>query len=408
VNSHDLFIYTEDDMAVTEEHIRNFLRITPQLRSDEIIGYLRYEVDAAGSWSLPDFHGPFHWKPDSVRQRGKAMFAEFTNEHAGFYLLTQGQLKKIIASGGFLRAPYQGRYGLPETAATDPYTQCGFHKVICISSPKDFLIHHLPNRYVGKMGIPFAVFEEQIEILKYIHRREHPALTLCPVESQSIDRRWNKCYDERPHPAVLSRIPEQVATVLSFGSGSGAVEKMLQQRGVKVTVVPLDSVVGGQTERCGIETIYGKADTYFAMLSGRIFDCIILTNLLHLLPHPYTIIHQLAQLLSSRGTLIIVGYNFNTIPIWTKRLLRIKDYHKLSSYGKSGIHAIGPNTLRRNLRKHGLNFSELQYISSGEQASHSSTRLDRIRAPFWIIKAARSKPTDSMLDHRAEPNRRTI
>ena len=55
-----LFIYSEDDMAVTEKNIRAFLRVTPELKPEEIAGFLRYEVNGIGrlvpsgsAWPVP-------------------------------------------------------------------------------------------------------------------------------------------------------------------------------------------------------------------------------------------------------------------------------------------------------------------------------------------------------------------
>ena len=100
------------------------------LGQDEIAGYLRYELCQDGTVSLPDVHGTFYWKPQSVRRRGSYTVAEFTNEHAAFYVLTQAQLKRAIDSGGYLQGPYEGRYDMLCTAATDPYTSCGLRKVV--------------------------------------------------------------------------------------------------------------------------------------------------------------------------------------------------------------------------------------------------------------------------------------
>ena len=63
---------------------------------------------------------------------------------------TQRQLRKAIRSGGFLVEPHEWKYDLLCTAATDPYTQCGFTKLIPISHLDDFTVHHLTNKYVGK------------------------------------------------------------------------------------------------------------------------------------------------------------------------------------------------------------------------------------------------------------------
>ena len=196
-----------------------------------------------GSWTNPG--DTFHWKPESVARRGAHTFAEFTNEHAGFYMLTQSQLKRAIASGGFLRGPHRGRYDWPETAATDPYTSCGFKKVICVSELERFLVHHMPNPYVHQLDVSLDSFKEQIRTLMSIGEGLHPASTLCDVESAQMPRRWQKSYYERPSDELLNTVPSDANRILSIGSGWGATEARLLRGGVEVTAIPLDSVNWG-------------------------------------------------------------------------------------------------------------------------------------------------------------------
>src|SRR6185437_15847590 len=133
-------------------NIQAFLRISAVLSDDELGGFLRFENAKNGRISYPDMHWNYHWEAQSVKSSGGYTFARFTNEHAACYLLTRKQLQRALASGGFLVAPHRGAYDLLETAATDIYTQCGFRKLLCISHIKDFLVHHLPNKYAGRLG----------------------------------------------------------------------------------------------------------------------------------------------------------------------------------------------------------------------------------------------------------------
>ena len=119
INAYDLFLYNEDDIRITEAHINAFLEATRVLHDDEIAGFMRYEVDSAGTRYFCDVHGRYRWDPRFTGQRGTQVFGYFTNEHAGCFLLTQDQLRRSIASGGFRVPPHKGRYGLPESAATD-------------------------------------------------------------------------------------------------------------------------------------------------------------------------------------------------------------------------------------------------------------------------------------------------
>src|SRR5437870_6734150 len=142
----DLFIYTEDDNPVTRRNIDAFLRVTDVLPKNELAGFLRTETDSEGKIYFPEVRNQYHWDTASVCRKGEYTFAFFTDEHAGCYALTKEQLRQAIASGGFLVPFHERKYPPLETAATDPYTQCGFRKMMCISHFDDFLVPHLSNK----------------------------------------------------------------------------------------------------------------------------------------------------------------------------------------------------------------------------------------------------------------------
>lgn len=391
VDTYDLFIYSEDDMAVTEENIRAFVRLTPNLKPDEIAGFVRYEINQDRGRTLPDAHGVHHWKPDSVSRRGDDIIAEFTNEHAGFYILTQEQLRRAIDSSGFLRAPYEGRYGLPETAATGAYVTCGFRKVVCISCFDNFLIHHLPNRYVGHLGLPLSAFRQQIEILHAIDRGQHPASTLCRVESKLRHGAWSKCYDESLTEEILDSVPGGAKTVLSVGVGSGALESSLTQRGKQVTALPLDSVVGVAASRLGMEVVYGAMEECFAQLKTRRFDCVLVANLLHLQVQVGEVVHRCCELVGGKGTLVLSGPHFQNIRIWLKRALNRDDHRKLRSFQESGIDVKARSKALRQIRQLGLGIVSTRWF--GEATPRRFAGLRSMAGPLtaknWVIQARR-------------------
>jgi 2-polyprenyl-3-methyl-5-hydroxy-6-metoxy-1,4-benzoquinol methylase len=391
VDQYDLFIYSEDDVEVSESNILAFLRATPVLESDEIAGYLRFEIGAGDTPLLTDVHGAFRWKPESVRRRGEYVIAEFTNEHAGFYILTRAQLQQAIASGGFLKEPYEGRYGLPETAATDPYTVCGLRKVVCISALDDFLLHHMSNLYVSRHGVLLAAFKEQIQTLVDICNNVHPASTLCEVESRFLHNAWSKSYYEPPCAEILEMVPERAGSILSVGCGWGETEVKLQQRGAKVTALPLDSVIGAAAARRGVEVIYGTIEEGPGKLRGRKFDCVVMTNLLHLLPHPWRILGECVRLLQEEGTLIISGPNFGSLPVLVRRAFRRGDYPKLKSFAQSGIHPHRWTTVKRQIERAGLRVTASQWIDQKPTHNWIATRrwMRGCMAMDWIIQAQR-------------------
>jgi len=392
VDLYNLFVYSEDDMGVTEANINAFLRATAELGKDEIAGFLRYEVDQSGTWYLDEPWGHFHWKPESVRRRGSYTVAEFTNEHAGFYILTQDQLKRAIASGGFLRGPCRGRYNWPETAATDPYTNCGFRKVICISALEEFLIHHMSDRYVGLLDVSLASFKEQIQTLLAIRDGAHTATTLCPVESKLMPGHWQKSYYEKPSEELLKLVPDDAKNILSIGCGWGATEARLLERGAEVTALALDSVIGMAAERRGIKVINGTWGECAKMLEGREFDCVLMTNLLHLHANPGEVVDCCTRFVGKRGSLVLSGPNFNRVPTLCKRIFRIGAFGKLWNYEAGGFSVCGPRSLSGHIKNAGLKIVVVRWID------HAFNRRwlhgDRIRfggltAKSWLLHARR-------------------
>lgn len=393
VESYDLFIYTEDDIEITEEQIRAFLRVSQDLEPWEIAGYVRYETDESGNKILTDIHGPFHWNPDSVRNRSDHTVAELTNEHAGFYILTQGQLRRAIASGGFLRAPYEGRFGLPETAATDPYTSCGFRKVICISDFDNFLIRHMSNLYASRHGLPLSSCRQQIKTLLEIVKGERMPTVLCGVEPKVLQRNWSKSFFEKTCPEVMKAVPTHAESVLSVGAGSGNFEEHMRERGVRVTALPLNSVVGAQLSHRNFEIINGSLAQCARNLSARKFDCVLISHIIHLLADPWTMLRDYAKLVGNSGSLLIVGYNFEFLPHLLKRVLGKGDYRKLSNFEESGLRPHGIGALKKQIQSLGLKSVSVTWFDDvrPDRRIAASRFFGRFMARNWVISATSNK-----------------
>jgi 2-polyprenyl-3-methyl-5-hydroxy-6-metoxy-1,4-benzoquinol methylase len=390
VEQYDLFAYSEDDMGVTSANIQAYLRATAQLQADEIAGFLRYEVDGSGAVSLPDMQGSGHWKADSVKRRGEYTVAEFTNEHAAFYLLTREQLRWAIASGGFLREPYEAQYDMLCTAATDPYTSCGFRKVICISALRDFLIHHRSNVYVGRFGLPLAAVEEQMQTLMAICDGAHPASRLCGLETRFVRGRWSKDFYEPANQAVLSSIPDRSKIVLSIGCGQGKAESALRARGASITVVPLDSVMGVMAASRGLEVVYGTWEEAMGKLAGRKFEAVLVAHLLHLLPRPGEALEQCCRLVAEGGTLVASGPNFDRLPTLLKRILGRNGYALLRSFEQSGIAVCGPAGLAKHIERAGLRTVSVRWFdqeSAGRLQPLARRQPGRWTSGDWILQA---------------------
>jgi 2-polyprenyl-3-methyl-5-hydroxy-6-metoxy-1,4-benzoquinol methylase len=236
-----------------------------------------------------------------------------------------GELARIPPStdgpGGFLVEPHEGRYDLLCTAATDPYTQCGFTKLIPISRLGEFTVHHLSNKYAGRMGVDEPEIRRQIAALRQMAGSEDRAAQLFETETRLRTRlrraAFSKDYYELPSSEVMALIPDSAHTILSIGCGWGATEMALAAKGLQVTAIALDPVVSAIAADSGVEMIHGDFRSARACLEGRQFDCVLYLNVLHLVPDPVGVLSLFGDVLSAGAPVIIQSPNMRSIPeIW--------------------------------------------------------------------------------------------
>lgn len=340
VENYDLFIYSEDDTFITEKTIRAYLRVTALLPENEIADFFRTETDAEGRVYYSTVNSYFHWVPGSVRERGSHVFAVFTNDHSACFILTRNQLRRAIASGGFLVPPHSEKYDLLVTAATDPFTQCGMQPVRCISHPDDFITPHLPNRYIGRMGMSREAVDRQIRRLLEIQDQPELHTPLFNVETKLRLCPWSKDYYERAEADVLDVMPESVKSALSIGVGWGALEGALINRGTLVTGLPLDAVIAANAEDRGVSIVSGSFDEARRKLEGQRFGCVIFSNVLHLVERPEQILASYAELIAPGGFVVIGSPNFGGLPHQIRARLSPVDFRGIGHFAESGIQAI--------------------------------------------------------------------
>ena len=354
IDRYDLFIYSEDDTLLTQRNIDAFLRFSEVLPDNEVAGFLRFEKSEDGAVSYPDVHGSYHWDPQSVTSRGNYKFAFFSNEHAACYVLTQNQLRRAIQSGGFLVEPHESEYDLLCAAGTDPYTQCGMKKLICVSHFEESLVHHLPNKYVGALGLGADQFAHQIRALLRIAERQEKPSPLFDIRSHFRDWQLRKNYYEPIRSEFVGLVPDHARTVLSIGCGWGATEESLVRRGKKVVAVVLDPVISACAEARGLELVHGDLKSAVAQLSGQKFDCLLLSNVLHLVENPGQVLASFAALLSEGAVVIAAVPNCQKLTIQWKRICGVPTYDSLGDFEKAGMHFTSRHTLRRWLQGAGL------------------------------------------------------
>ncbi len=198
----DIFIYSENDMLITEHHLDLFLKHSENLKETNYVpGFLRYELKKNdNSKYLIDCH-PIHavnqfnfykiikkfndntsdnpqtrrlrvysiirpfinFIPKSIKNKfrfsliikqsnidmNNKKYFQVHNVHQGSYILTKDQFKKVLKSNNYLNEKYNYGEGVIEGAASNVFVICGINKVISKDDFESSLIHHLADKYVN-------------------------------------------------------------------------------------------------------------------------------------------------------------------------------------------------------------------------------------------------------------------
>lgn len=150
------FLYLEDDIRFGRDNLEYFLENEEALRKFGLFpGYLRYEVDDAGTLFASDI-----LRTESVQLLPRViknphyLFLNMRNPYQGMYLMSRALFAEFVASDAF--TPDEGRWGIRERAAAG----LTFEKVPQDCFSRNFvgyipgegfdprsLIHHVSNNY---------------------------------------------------------------------------------------------------------------------------------------------------------------------------------------------------------------------------------------------------------------------
>lgn len=391
---YDLFIYSEDDVLITERHVEAFLNAQSRLGEDEIPGFIRSETSPQGKKYTTSIHHHFRWLPGSVVQRGGELFARLSNQHSGCFMVTRKQLRKAIASGGFLVSPHAEVYGMLETAASDLYTQCGLERLICVSRIHDFIVPHLPNKYYAQMGIPLEILEEQVRALRDVGRCNGWTGALFEPGSRVTGFQWSKDLYERPDEELLRALPPSAKSVLSVGCGWGENEAWLNRNGINVCAVPLDVVFAALVRQRGIRTVEGPLHTAIEKLGGERFDVVLLPDVLHLVENPVEWMERLRSFLGPEGWMLASVANTCDFAAWVGDWREGRRRPLSPSYRKSGVQAVSPGRLRRWCRSAGMEAVKIVPVVEGERRALRNWGLTALEPAFasrFILSARPAK-----------------
>jgi 2-polyprenyl-3-methyl-5-hydroxy-6-metoxy-1,4-benzoquinol methylase len=339
-DAYDLFVYSEDDTLIEQQHVDAFVELNELLPEDEIPGFLRFEEHENRERSYCSIHSSYRWLPETVATHDGEVFASFSNEHSACYILTRDHLKRAIASGGFLVEAHEGEYDMLVSAATDPYTRCGLRRRICLSRVDDVLLHHLPNVYLGKLGVTETEFRAQLRGLTGIARGKLDPGTLIQPASNLPSIAWDIPQYPKASPELRSLVEGRGNRVLSIGCASGCLEQELFGSGSDVSVIPLDSVCAEVARMRSFRAAPPDLQVGLASFGAEEpFDVILLHHVLEHVRDPGAWLRSAADLIAADGILVVTTFNARAAHL--RRLLRrpSRPVPRPTRFDEDGVHS---------------------------------------------------------------------
>jgi SAM-dependent methyltransferase len=255
----------------------------------------------------------------------------------------------------------------------------------------------MSNKYVKKLGIERPEFQTQIDTLMDIARRKRrPAtMTLFPTETKLKRNRYAKDYYEHVRPDVISQIPSDARSVLSLGCGWGETEAYLATKGMRVVAVPLDSVISACAEARGLKVVHGDFTTAREKLEGERFDCLLISNVLHLVRDPIAVISSFAGLLSEESTVVATVPNLLHLPGLRRRIRDDQGYHGLrKGYDENGVHFTSPRVLTKWFKSAGFRVKRIvNNVPKRFKGVHLATLglMDAVLAEDLVVVATNNR-----------------
>lgn len=175
-DDYDLFIYSENDHLITKKNIDSFVAVSNILPENKICGFFQYEQYDCGR-VYPGAHAHYGWNFTTISGLANTpyVFASYTNPHQACYVLTKKQLHKAIKDFDFLDMDMNSGFTIKCTVNTDIYLKPKWDKILCISHWEDFLVQHLPQRYLRAQCVMDKDFDPIIiEMCRQIKRMKLP------------------------------------------------------------------------------------------------------------------------------------------------------------------------------------------------------------------------------------------
>lgn len=387
IDDHDLFVYSEDDTLVTAAHLRAFVAATDRLPTHLVPGFLRFEERPTGTRSYCSFHTSFRWDPSSARTINGLDVARFTNAHSAMYVLTRAQLRRAIDSKNYLVPPHAGIYSQMVSAATDVYTSCGLQRVICLSAIEDFMVHHLPNIYLDRLGIDPHDFELQLRALGEVRDGlRSPSALLDGASDLPVRGRQRQVWGRRPFAALRDAVSGVAGPVLSIGATTGDLERELFASAHEIVAVPVDEVLGALCRDRGLTTVTPDLDAALHELQDARFELILLDDILKHIPNPPALLGLLRHLVRPGGRIVATVPNLRRERV--ARALRRPgrvEIPRVGAFASAGVHHTDGAVLRSWMRSAGCDVVSERY---GSPVDPDRDRRDPLALERWLGRTA--------------------
>ena len=151
-DEYDLFVYHENDILLTREHVDLFLDWTRCIPKEWSIRFMNFVYDENGKKRIYHTCPADGW--DVLEHQGQ-WYLDLHPRYWASFMLTRKQLKTAIQAGGFttmarrcLELPVT--FGVSEDACAEPWLKGVFLPVLPVYELEDFLVEHLSGKYVEK------------------------------------------------------------------------------------------------------------------------------------------------------------------------------------------------------------------------------------------------------------------
>jgi len=164
---YNYFIYSEDDMLITESHMDAYVGVQLMLSTPFVCGFMRYELRKDSDYKFLIDNHPIH----SCHRGGNRVvkdnymifsepYFEVYNFHQAFYILPNSLMRFVLNSGRYMENDYHYA-GILEGAASNIFFKCGLIKIIPRNRVSEFIVHHLSDRYANRADLAHIYTTEQ-------------------------------------------------------------------------------------------------------------------------------------------------------------------------------------------------------------------------------------------------------